>query len=81
MESGLAEKESLIFSALSDVKEGADAIIEDNSQVMENDGFFNTSITRLVIDKFKNEHEIDLNAQNAKAINHLIVNADLDHNF
>lgn len=65
--------ERKIFEALSLVKKDADETVLDNSQVVENESYFEKQLMRPVINRFKNEQGIQLNPNTSRYINSLIV--------
>ncbi len=74
MEKGdLTNSESQLFEALSGLKEVADNQILQNAKILENESFVDKMMARLVIDQFKNKHQIPLNADSSKFINNLVV--------
>jgi len=70
---GISDKESQLFEALQGVKQQADSVIMQNSQVLSNEGYFEQEMVRTVIDEFKNKHNIAINLSSAKMINKLVV--------
>jgi type I restriction enzyme R subunit len=65
--------ESRMFDALIGVKEQADDIVLQNADILNNEGFFDATMMKLVIDQFKNKQKLDLNADISKSINQLVV--------
>lgn len=70
----LSQKESVIFEALKSVKQDADLQVLQNTRLLDNESYFTTQMMRLVIDRFKNKNNINLNAESSKYINNLVVN-------
>jgi len=70
----LSKKESEIFEALQSIKGKADEQVLQNTKLLNNESYFTTEMTRLVVEQFKNDNKITLNAASAKYINKLIVN-------
>jgi type I restriction enzyme R subunit len=69
----LTDSESKLFEALKSLKEEVDAEILQNSNVLQNEGFVERMITRLVIKQLKNKHDLPLDPERTKIINQLIV--------
>ncbi len=65
--------ESQIFESLMGVKEQADDIVLQNADILNNEGFFDATMMKLVIDQFKNKQKLDLNADMSKTLNQLVV--------
>jgi type I restriction enzyme R subunit len=65
--------ESRMYDALMGVKEQADEVVLQNSDVLNNEGYFDATMIKLVIDQFKNKQKLDLNAYTSKYINQLVV--------
>lgn len=70
----LSQKESQIFEALRSVKQEADLQVIQNTRLLENESYFAKQMMRLVINQFKNNNHINLNAESSKYINNLVVN-------
>jgi type I restriction enzyme R subunit len=70
---GISESERKIFEALTGVKQDADEQVLNNSQILENESYFERQMMPLVIKRFKGEQNIPLNADASRYINHLIV--------
>lgn len=64
-----------IHAALLGVKADADSFVLQNTAVLNNEDYFGSQMVRLVIDQFNKKQEIPLNADAAKYINGLVVNA------
>ena len=69
----ISESERKIFAALSGVKQDADEQVLNNSQILDNEGYFERQMMPLVIKRFKGEQDIQLNADASRYINHLVV--------
>ena len=67
------ESERKIFEALNGVKAEADEQVLQNVQILQNESYFTGAMTPIVINQFKSEQGIALNANTTKAINALIV--------
>ena len=70
----ISQKESHIFEALRSVKHDADLKVLQNTRLLDNESYFSTQMMGLVIDRFKNKNNINLNAESSKYINNLVVN-------
>jgi type I restriction enzyme R subunit len=71
--SDISESERKIFEALTGVKKDADEQVLNNTQILDNEGYFERQMMPLVIRRFKDEQKIQLNANASKFINHLVV--------
>jgi type I restriction enzyme R subunit len=69
----ISDSERKIFEALIGVKQDADEQVLQNSQMLGNESYFERQMMPLVINRFKNEQHIPLNADASRYINHLIV--------
>ena len=69
----LTDSESKLFDALQGLKKEVDTHILQNSQMLENESFVEKMILRLVIDQFKNKHNIPLDVEATKRINSMVV--------
>ena len=69
----LPTKNSKILEALTAIKGRADEVVLKNSRVVENEGYFDTSMRRVVIDELKYRQKIALDAESTKYINNLVV--------
>jgi type I restriction enzyme R subunit len=65
--------ERKLFEALNDLKAEADAKISQNAQILTNEAFARTEMTRLVIDQFKNRHQLPLTAESTRFIEALVM--------
>ncbi len=70
---GISESERKIFEALTGVKQDADEQVLNNSQILDNESYFERQMMPLVIRRFKGEQNIQLNADASRYINHLVV--------
>ena len=70
----LSAQERKVHDALMGVKAEADLIVLKNPAIMNNDGYFDGEMTRLVIDQFRTQGKFPLNAEISKFINQLVVN-------
>ena len=70
----LSAKERKVHDALMGVKAEADRFVLKNPAVMNNDGYFDGEMIRLVIDQFRTKQKFPLNADVSKFINQLVVN-------
>lgn len=69
----ISESERKIFEALAGVKQDADEQVLNNSQVLDNESYFERQMMPLVIGRFMKEQQIKLNADASRYINHLVV--------
>lgn len=69
----ISQNERKIFEALSGVKQDADEQVLNNSQILDNESYFERQMMPLVIGRFMKEQNIKLNADASKYINHLVV--------
>lgn len=72
-QSDISESERKIFEALAGVKQDADEQVLNNSQVLDNESYFERQMMPLVIGRFMKEQNIKLNADASRYINHLVV--------
>lgn len=74
VESGkLTQTERKICEALQRLKESADGFVLQNVPILNNEGYFDQEMVRLLIDEFENRQQIGLNAPISRYINALIV--------
>jgi len=69
----ISDSERKIFEALAGVKQDADEQVLNNSQVLDNESYFERQMMPLVIGRFMKEQQIKLNADASRYINHLVV--------
>ena len=62
-----------IFEALKDVKQLADDVVLQNTQLLANDSYFERTIMPLVISQFQTQHSININAEASRYVNRLVV--------
>lgn len=72
-QSDISESERKIFEALVGVKQDADEQVLNNSQILDNESYFENQMMPLVIRRFMKEQQIRLNADTSRYINHLVV--------
>ena len=72
-QSDISESERKIFEALVGVKQDADEQVLNNSQILDNESYFENQMMPLVIRRFMKEQQIKLNADTSRYINHLVV--------
>ncbi|ALO40969.1 type I restriction endonuclease subunit R [Pseudoalteromonas phenolica] len=72
-QSDISDSERKIFEALIGVKEDADEQVLNNTQILDNESYFERQMMPLVIGRFMKEQQIKLNADASKYINHLVV--------
>lgn len=70
----LTPNEGKLFEALNSLKKETDLQILKNSNILENEGFVEKMVGRLIINQLKNIHKIDLSTEQTKFINNIIVN-------
>lgn len=79
IESGyFSQIQSKIFDALRGVKAGADDKVLLNTNLLNNESFFERMMSGLVVDQFKNVNKIKLNPDTSKYINKLVVKEYVD---
>lgn len=71
---GLSISERMIHEALMGVKIGADLFVLKNNRVLENEPYFNGRMMPLMLEQFKTQRQIPLNADASRYINQLVVN-------
>lgn len=71
--SGISASERKIFEALMGIKQDADEQVLNNSQVLDNEGYFERQMMPLVLNRFHKEQRFKLNADTSRYINHLVV--------
>ena len=69
----LTKTERRIFEALSGVKLQADDQVLQNTQLLDNESYFEGMMMPLVIDQFRNKNKIKLNPDASRFINRLVV--------
>ena len=69
----VSDSERIIFEALQGVKQSADEQVLQNTQILNNESYFDRMMMPLVIDQFKNQQKINLNPEASKYINQLVV--------
>ena len=69
----LTNSERKLFDVLHSLKQEVDAHILQNSKMLENEAFIDKMMARLVINQFKNKHNIDINADQANTIKTMMV--------
>ncbi|NQU65229.1 MAG: type I restriction endonuclease subunit R [SAR324 cluster bacterium] len=69
----LTDSEGKLFAALKDLKTEVDKQILQNANMLDNENFVEKMMMRLVIDQFKNKHQIPLNPASTRRINGMIV--------
>ena len=70
---GISDSERRIFEALTGVKQDADEQVLQNTQILDNEGYFGKQMMPLVINRFMAEQKIKLNPDVSKYINRLVV--------
>lgn len=69
----ISQQERRIFEALNGVKEQADDQVLKNTQILNNEGYFDNLMQPIVVKQFKGKQKINLNADSARYINTLVV--------
>ena len=69
----ISESERKIYEALTAIKQDADDQVLNNSQVLDNESYFERQMMPLVIARFMKEQKIKLNPDATKYINQLVV--------
>ena len=69
----ISESERKIFEALTGVKQDADEQVLNNSQILDNESYFERQMMPLVIRRFMKEQKIKLTPDASDYINHLVV--------
>lgn len=73
MENGtISKRESEVFETLTDIKKQADEKVQNNSRLLNNEGYFGQLMIQLVIDGFMKKN-IKLDSESAKFINNCLV--------
>lgn len=70
---GLTQTERRLFEALSGVKQQADEQVLQNTQLMNNESYFEGMMMPLVIGEFQNRQKIQLTPDASRTINQLVV--------
>lgn len=70
---GLSDSERKIFEALSGVKQDADQQVLQNTQMLDNESYFERTMMPIVINRFMKQQQIKLNPDASHYINHLVV--------
>ncbi|MDB4222784.1 type I restriction endonuclease [Granulosicoccus sp.] len=74
----ISDSERKVFEALKGVKQDADEQVVNNSQILDNEGYFERQMMPLVINRFMTEQRVKLNSDASKYINHLVVSEYLN---
>lgn len=70
---GLTQTERRLFEALSGVKQQADEQVLQNTQLVNNESYFEGMMMPLVIGEFQNQQKIQLTPNSSRTINQLVV--------
>lgn len=74
LQGGIAsEQERSLFEALQGIKQQTDHSVLQNSQILENEAFFENTTLPLVVGQFKQQQNLPLNAALSRTINTLLV--------
>jgi len=68
-----SESERQIYIALTGVKQDADEKVLQNTQILDNESYFEKAMMPLVINRFMKQQHIKLNPDASRFINHLVV--------
>lgn len=71
---GISESERKIYVALNGIKQDADNEVLNNTQILDNESYFERQMMPLVINRFMKQENIKLNADASRYINKLVVN-------
>jgi len=69
----LTASERNIFDALTSIKEQTDDQVLSNTQVLNNEGYFEKLVMPIVINEFKTKREVQLTPDTSRVINQLVV--------
>lgn len=69
----ISDQERRIFEALNNLKLQADEQVLQNTQILNNESYFEQMMMPMVINQFKNEQKIALDAETSRYINNLVV--------
>ncbi len=69
----LTESERKLFEVLQDLKSEVDDKILQNSKMLENESYIKQMMGRIVINQFRDKHDIPIDAKTSKRINRMIV--------
>lgn len=70
---GISDSERKIFEALIYKKQDAGEQVLQNTQILDNESYFERAMMPLVINRFMKQHQIKLNPDASRYINHLVV--------
>lgn len=70
---GISEIERKIFVALSAIKQDADNEVLNNTQILDNESYFERQMMPFVINRFMKQEKVKLNPDASRYINHLVV--------
>lgn len=69
----LTESESKLFEALQGLKKEVDTLVTQNSNMLENEGYIEAMMMKMVINQLKTKAQFGLDVEKSKRINSLIV--------
>lgn len=69
----MSDSERKIFEALTGIKQDADEQVLQNTQILDNESYFERSMMPLVINRFMKQQHFKLNPDASHYINHLVV--------
>lgn len=67
------DSERKLFEALNALKREVDSHIARNARILTNEAFAKAEMTRLIIEQFKNKHQLPLTSESTKFINSLVM--------
>jgi type I restriction enzyme R subunit len=72
-QNNITQRESQLFTALQDIKHTTDDQVMLNSNLLNNESYFEAMVMRMVMNVFEDKNKIALNVPSAKYINGLVV--------
>ncbi|WP_341328768.1 type I restriction endonuclease [Methylotuvimicrobium sp. KM2] len=70
---GISDSERKIFEAFTGIKQDADQQVLQNTQMLDNESYFERTMMPIVINRFMKQQDIKLNPDASRYINHLVV--------
>ena len=64
--------EPKLFNAINDLKKHTDIKIIENSNVLENENFVETMMSRIIYDTLKDKHNLNIDKESTEYINRII---------
>ena len=68
----LTDDQSKLCEALLDLKMEIDTKIIQNANILNNESFVEQMMSKIIIDKFRNKYNFEINSENTKIINKLV---------